>query len=128
MLGEFGQCLSGTRRRRMHVVVLLQIDHAFQCEHRESFRQDSYWQRRCRSSDASLQNAYNCARLLTGHPNNLLMLSRMNLRTASVLLVVEAGTFRGGSAIIWAMMFEHINPGGAVITIDINDRREERAK
>ena len=43
-------------------------------------------------------------------------------------LVVEAGTFRGGSAIIWAMMLEHINPGGSVITIDINDRREERAK
>ncbi|MBW2291402.1 MAG: class I SAM-dependent methyltransferase [Deltaproteobacteria bacterium] len=43
-------------------------------------------------------------------------------------LVVEAGTFRGGSSIIWAMMLEHINPEGSVVTIDIEDKREERAK
>lgn len=24
--------------------------------------------------------------------------------------VVEAGTFQGGSAIIWAMILEHVNP------------------
>ena len=43
-------------------------------------------------------------------------------------LVVEAGTFRGGSAIIWAMMLEHINPTGSVVTIDIEDKRVPRAK
>ena len=43
-------------------------------------------------------------------------------------LVVEAGTFRGGSSIIWAMMLEHINPTGTVVTIDIEDKRVERAK
>lgn len=43
-------------------------------------------------------------------------------------LVVEAGTFRGGSAIIWAMMLEHINPRGSVVTIDIEDKRVPKAK
>ena len=43
-------------------------------------------------------------------------------------LVVEAGTFRGGSSIIWAMMLEHINPSGSVVTIDVEDKRDPRAK
>jgi cephalosporin hydroxylase len=38
--------------------------------------------------------------------------------------VVEAGTFHGGSALIWAMILNQINPEGRVITIDISDRRE----
>lgn len=42
--------------------------------------------------------------------------------------VVEAGTYHGGSAIIWAMLLEHINPSASVITIDIKDMREKRAK
>ena len=42
-------------------------------------------------------------------------------------LIVETGTFRGGSANIWAMMLEHINPSGTVITIDIQDKRDKRA-
>jgi cephalosporin hydroxylase len=43
-------------------------------------------------------------------------------------LVVEAGTYRGGSAIIWAMILEHLNPEASVITIDIKDIRADRAK
>lgn len=42
--------------------------------------------------------------------------------------VIEAGTFEGGSAILWATMLEHINPDGRVITIDIEDQRVEAAK
>ncbi len=42
-------------------------------------------------------------------------------------LIVEAGTFRGGSAGLWAMILEQINPDGRVITIDIDDRRDKRA-
>jgi cephalosporin hydroxylase len=41
--------------------------------------------------------------------------------------VVEAGTFQGGSAIIWAMILEHVNPSASVITIDIEDKRTPRA-
>jgi cephalosporin hydroxylase len=35
--------------------------------------------------------------------------------------VVEAGTLSGGSAMLWAMLLEQINPQGRVITIDIED-------
>ncbi len=42
-------------------------------------------------------------------------------------LMVEAGTYRGGSAALWAVILEHINPDGRVITIDIEDQRDPRA-
>jgi cephalosporin hydroxylase len=42
-------------------------------------------------------------------------------------LIVEAGTYHGGSAALWAIMLEHINPRGRVLTIDIEDQREPRA-
>jgi cephalosporin hydroxylase len=42
-------------------------------------------------------------------------------------LIVEAGTFHGGSAALWAIILQHINPRGRVITIDIEDQREARA-
>lgn len=35
--------------------------------------------------------------------------------------IVETGTWRGGSAVIWAMIQEQVNPSGRVITIDIED-------
>lgn len=35
--------------------------------------------------------------------------------------IVEAGTFKGGSALFWAMVLEEVNPVGRVITIDIRD-------
>lgn len=43
-------------------------------------------------------------------------------------IIVEAGTFHGGSANLWAIILEHINPNGKVITIDIKDQRVSRAK
>ena len=43
-------------------------------------------------------------------------------------VIVEAGTANGGSALLWAMIQREVNPAGRVITIDIEDRREERAK
>jgi cephalosporin hydroxylase len=42
-------------------------------------------------------------------------------------LVIEAGTYHGGSAALWAIVLEHINPDGRVITIDIADQRARRA-
>jgi len=39
--------------------------------------------------------------------------------------VVEAGTYRGGSAALWAMVLEQVNPDGRVITIDIEDHATE---
>lgn len=35
--------------------------------------------------------------------------------------IVEAGTWHGGSAAIWAMIQDQVNPKGRVITIDIQD-------
>ena len=43
-------------------------------------------------------------------------------------LIIEAGTYHGGSAVLWAIILEHINPDAQVITIDIEDQREPRAK
>ena len=42
-------------------------------------------------------------------------------------IIVEAGTYHGGSAALWAVILEHINPDGRVITIDIEDQRARRA-
>jgi cephalosporin hydroxylase len=43
-------------------------------------------------------------------------------------LIIEAGTFHGGSAVLWAIIMEQINPDAQVITIDIEDQRALRAK
>ena len=37
-------------------------------------------------------------------------------------LIVETGTFRGGSAALWAFLLELTNPSGRVVTIDVEDR------
>jgi cephalosporin hydroxylase len=42
--------------------------------------------------------------------------------------VVEAGTFTGGSAALWATILEHIDPDARVITIDIEDRTAKARK
>jgi len=42
--------------------------------------------------------------------------------------VVEAGTFRGGSTVLWAMLLREINPQGRVITIDIEDQAADARK
>jgi cephalosporin hydroxylase len=42
--------------------------------------------------------------------------------------IVEAGAFRGGSALLWATILEQVNPEGRVITIDIEDRTRFAAK
>jgi len=36
--------------------------------------------------------------------------------------IVETGTQFGGSAVLWAMILQHVNPKGRVITIDIKDQ------
>ena len=36
--------------------------------------------------------------------------------------VIETGTYHGGSALIWAMVLEQVNPNGRVITVDIENR------
>lgn len=43
-------------------------------------------------------------------------------------VILEAGTHRGGSALLWAMFLEQVNPDGRVITIDIEDKRTPEAK
>ena len=42
--------------------------------------------------------------------------------------IIEAGTLQGGSAMLWAMFLEQVNPEGRVITIDIEDQRTRKAK
>jgi len=43
-------------------------------------------------------------------------------------LIVETGTFLGGSANLWAVILEQVKPDGKVITIDIEDQRPKLAK
>lgn len=40
-------------------------------------------------------------------------------------VIVECGAHKGGSAALWAMILEHVNPEGRVIAIDIEDQFEE---
>jgi cephalosporin hydroxylase len=40
-------------------------------------------------------------------------------------VIVETGTHYGGSAALWAMFLEHVNPEGRVITIDIQNKSAE---
>lgn len=42
--------------------------------------------------------------------------------------IIETGTLNGGSALIWAMLLEQINPEGKVITVDIEDLSGEAKK
>lgn len=42
--------------------------------------------------------------------------------------VVEAGTYKGGSALYWAQVLEQVNPEGRVITIDVEDRTSDAAR
>jgi cephalosporin hydroxylase len=37
-------------------------------------------------------------------------------------VIVEAGTYEGGSAVIWALILSQVNPSGRVITIDVKDQ------
>ncbi len=41
--------------------------------------------------------------------------------------LIETGTYHGGSAALWALLLEQLNPEARVITIDIEDRRDPRA-
>jgi cephalosporin hydroxylase len=42
--------------------------------------------------------------------------------------VVECGSYRGGSAAVWAMLLREVNPAGRVISIDIVDNMQEARK
>lgn len=37
-------------------------------------------------------------------------------------VIVETGTYKGGSAALWATLLEQVNPEGRVVTIDIEDK------
>jgi cephalosporin hydroxylase len=41
--------------------------------------------------------------------------------------VVETGTWKGGSACLWAMVQDQVNPAGRVITIDVQDYVDDAA-
>ncbi len=43
-------------------------------------------------------------------------------------VIVETGTFNGGSALLWTMILQQVNTHGRVITVDIEDHTEEAEK
>ncbi len=43
-------------------------------------------------------------------------------------VVVETGTHRGGSALLWATVLEQVNPSGRVITVDIKNEVQEASR
>jgi cephalosporin hydroxylase len=42
--------------------------------------------------------------------------------------IVEAGTYLGGSALMWATILREVNPNGRIITIDIEDKSADAKK
>ncbi len=40
-------------------------------------------------------------------------------------VIVETGTWRGGSAVLWAMVLQEVNPEGRILTVDLDDHVEE---
>jgi cephalosporin hydroxylase len=40
--------------------------------------------------------------------------------------VIETGTLWGGSAALWAMILEQVNPEGRVVSVDIEDKRAKK--
>jgi cephalosporin hydroxylase len=42
-------------------------------------------------------------------------------------LIIEAGTYHGGSALLWAMFQREVVPDGRVVTIDVEDVRDAAA-
>lgn len=61
------------------------------------------------------------------HPFDLWITQEIMCEVAPEL-VVECGSFSGGSALLWAMLLEHINPRAKVIAIDIEDRMQQARK
>lgn len=61
------------------------------------------------------------------NPNDIWILQEI-LFDVKPDLVVECGSFRGGSAAVWAMLLREINPEGRVLSIDIEDRMAEARK
>ncbi len=43
-------------------------------------------------------------------------------------VLIETGTYKGGSALMWAMILQQINPDARVITVDIEDHTAEVKK
>jgi cephalosporin hydroxylase len=41
---------------------------------------------------------------------------------------IECGSFKGGSALMWAMVLDQVHPAGRVISIDIEDKMAEARK
>ena len=61
------------------------------------------------------------------NPNDIWMIQEV-ISEVKPDCVIEAGTFYGGSALIWATILEQINPEGRVITIDIEDFTAEASR
>jgi len=57
------------------------------------------------------------------NPNDVWVTQEI-LSTVKPDFVIEAGAYHGGSALLWAMLLEQLNPEGRVITIDIEDRTQ----
>jgi cephalosporin hydroxylase len=55
-------------------------------------------------------------------PNDLLTFANLVFRVQPDL-IIETGTYNGGSAIYFATLLEKLNPDGKVITVDLDSRR-----
>lgn len=78
--------------------------------HRLFYERDSTWKMNRWLGIATVQN-----------PNDVWITQEI-ISEVKPDLFVEAGTLHGGSAVIWAMILDQVNPQGRVLTIDIEDR------
>jgi cephalosporin hydroxylase len=69
-----------------------------------------------------------CFGIQTGqNPNDIWIIQEIITETRPDY-IIETGTFKGGSAILWATILDQVNPNGKVITIDIKDLVTEAKK
>jgi cephalosporin hydroxylase len=65
--------------------------------------------------------------LTVQNPNDVWIIQEILFEVKPDFLV-EAGTYKGGSAVLWAMVLREIKPSSRVITIDIEDQVADATK
>jgi cephalosporin hydroxylase len=70
-----------------------------------------------------VQNHWNLVRAQQ-NPNDAWIIQEIISETKPDI-IIEAGTYYGGSALMWATILEQVNPQGKIYTIDIEDHTAE---
>lgn len=75
------------------------------------------------SPDTWVQNHWNLVRAQQ-NPNDAWIIQEIISETKPDI-IIEAGTYYGGSALMWATILDQVNPNGKIYTLDIEDNTAE---